>query len=303
MTDNKIAQNRFTDDTDPQLTEIKNSIDSVNEKLEAIKQNGVNENAASADILTALNNIAGKLDDLKSCCCVNGSAAGTIGSNIVYAIANGEQNTDGSAQLISCHRPLTSQAEADNVDVIVYLGSVKASYGPWKGAKFTLDSFATPGEFPIDLQAVNAYPCTIIRTQDRSAWFSLTRRDMMYLDWSPVTVYVYYDIIDNQERMCCGLYNHDYMGKVFYAQITDAENWTEEQKSRSVYFWLEDTIFYDRLPGSPMPDSQYTYQFPVTLDFHNFAATWGDLIAKFGDKPFGVQMPSNAPLLGRAFSI
>jgi len=264
--------------------------------------------AANGDILRALKSGAPASRGCGCCCggCGGGwSSDNAIGCNIVYAVYDThEENGIWKSGLVSYRNPLRSQAEADKVDVIVFLGSMDKTMSIPSGPEFTLDGFAMLGDLPINLQAVDSYPCSFLRKEDGSGWIPLTMRDIMHSEWSSVRMVDPYYILHPEERgakysMCCGLFEHNCRGKVFYAQILCTEipdYWTEEAKQKSAIFYLrKNNIFYDKFPDHTTDDCAVEddgnyIELGVAKDFHSWGSTWGELIEKFGNKPFGVRI-------------
>jgi len=290
------------------------SVNAGLQSLAAANANLQNLAAANADILRTLKttpaapHCCGCFYPCAYPCCGGQNNVGGVGCNIVYAVYDGYKNNQALA-LASYLHPLSSQAEADAVDVLIYLGGNMGAPVSFGGA-FTLDGFAMPGSIQMDVQTVDTYPRTFLRKKGRLDWICLNRQDVMHIDSDFVNVAVSADLAchrmdnrDNQEQMCCGLYEHKCRGKVFTARIIDAENWTEEQRKQQVYFTLKkDTVFYDSFPENLYPEYAYSTITACTgYESRNF--TWGDFIKKYGNKPFGVRIPADGIFVATAFAI
>jgi len=233
----------------------------------------------------------------------------------VYAVYDMQKNGSiGEIALVSYNHPLTSQAEADAVEVIVFLGGKISRGSVGYNQKFTLDGFAMPGGFDVDFLGINSYPASFLRKKDGSGWIPLTRQDVVHGEWMnvlPVSYdYLPPECVYGKYSLCCGLFEHNCRGKVFYAQISDAEYWPEEQKQRTAVFYLrKDTISYDKFPNNTPcymdtseDDGNYT-ELMIAKDLQSWGSSWGELIEKFGNKTFGVRIaPDGFSLQGYAFA-
>jgi len=263
----------------------------------------------------------------RGCCCCGGGCWGGCGCcyccgnrrtpvapvagagcNTVLAVVDDSSWSNGgeAVNLVSYYKPLTSQVEADEVKLITYLGGVGLGHFGINsgGTPFTLDGFFMPGRIPEEVYNTIKYPCTFMRKKDNTGWFLLNQPDMVWMDWDMVAVHVSYDALDDEKRMCCGLYSRDFMGKMFIAQIDDLSYWPEEQKKWSAFFTFKRSEYSKNFGGSAMIMAEHgNTQFPVTTDPERYNCSWEELYAKFGNKPFRVDMPSNAPLIGLASAI
>jgi len=283
--------------------------------LAGIQQSRQDMQQGRQDMAKALNAVSSRLGNQRGCgCCCYGSG---VGYNIVYATYDMDKSYEsGKIALLSYKSPLTSQAEADAVDVIVFLGGSGeyARYLNITNQEFTLDGFAMPGDLPVNLWYVNSYPCSFLRKKDGSGWIPLTPQDIANGDVDLIVdvshSYLPPENIDGKYMLKCGLFEHNCRGKTFYARIFDGVEWTEEQKKRPATFYLrKDSIYYDRFPEYYSPnvdtsDSEIYTDLIVGKDCESWGSSWGELIEKYGDKPFGVCVFSDkVSLIGIAFAI
>jgi len=297
------------------VQQIRNSLNTGNDQMREINQKAEDGNLVLANIFNTLNSIDNKLDELNlaggtSCCCGGNrlppvAPVAGAGCNTVLAVTDDSSRShDGKAvNLVSYYKPLTSQAEADEVKLITYLGGLGYTDGDIGGTPFTLDGFFMPGRIPEDLYNTTKYPCTFMRKKDNTGWFLLNQPDMASLDWDILPVCVSADALDDEKRMCCGLYSSDFMGKMFIARIDDISYWPEEQKKRGAFFTFKSSEYSKNFGGRNGTERDRAIQFPVTTDPELYSCTWEDFYAKFGDQPFRVDMPSSELLIGLASAI
>jgi|GEM_PF-4611993 len=243
------------------------------------------------DIVAALNLIAEKLDKIaaKSCCCCGGRQDKGQGA-IAYVQCADRNYAGGSSRLVSYYAPLASQAEADNVNTLIYLGTIGSANNASLGDSFTLDGFTMPGIFPVKIETLDSFPLTLMRSKDGTGWLSLTSPAYAINTERPL---VDPSKLDDENANRSGLYYPNYRGKVFTAAIDNAEEsgWTEERKQEKAFFTLERSPFYGSFPlGS---DDEISYEVRVAgrkSDGSVYFLTWGEIIAMFGSDLFYVSM-------------
>ncbi|KAA6205196.1 MAG: hypothetical protein DU429_02860 [Candidatus Tokpelaia sp.] len=244
--------------------------------------------AAEGDIVTALNIIADKLDKIaaRPCCCCSGQGKGQ--GAIAYVQCAGRDRATGSARLVSYHAPLTSQAEADAVNTLIYLGAAESGGDTSLGDSFTLDGFTMPGTFPVDTGTLDSFPLTLIRSKDGTGWLSLT--SPAYAEVPGVGVDP--TKLDDYGANSCGLCFPNYHGKVFGAAIIDpyGKEWTEKRREEMAVFTLENSPFYQSFPLDSNYEAFYPFNTVLKTPDGSYTAalTWGEVIDVVGDKFFYV---------------
>ncbi|KAA6405083.1 hypothetical protein [Candidatus Tokpelaia sp.] len=243
--------------------------------------------AAEGDIVAALNIIADKLDKIaaRPCCCCGGQGKGQ--GTIAYVQCAGRDRATGSARLASYHAPLTSQAEADTINTLIYLGETESGSDASLGDSFTLDGFTMPGTFPVDIGTLDSFPLTLIRSKDGTGWLSLT--SPAYADNGPADVDP--TKLNDYGANASGFCFPNYHGKVFGTAIIDpyGKEWTKERRGDAARFSLKGSPFYQSFP---ITDDEAFFEFDAVLKTpdgsYTAALTWGEVIDVVGDKFFYV---------------